>query len=52
MIDESQQNLQLWHRILKKARLAAPITKAQLRLAICGVSTAICSILSINDITL
>lgn len=34
MIDGSQQHIQLWHRILKKARLAAPITEAQLRLAL------------------
>lgn len=34
MIDGSQQNLQLWHRSLKKARLAAPITEVQLRLAL------------------
>lgn len=34
MMDASQQNLQQWHRILKKARLATPITEAQLRLAL------------------
>jgi len=34
MMDGSQQNIQLWHRVLKKARLATPITDAQLRLAL------------------
>lgn len=34
MMDGSQQSLQQWHRVLKKARLAAPITEAQLRLAL------------------
>lgn len=34
MMDSSQQNLQQWHRILKRARLATPITEAQLRLAL------------------
>lgn len=34
MMDGSQQNIQQWHRVLKKARLAAPITDAQLRLAL------------------
>ena len=34
MIEGSQQNMQHWHRILKKNRLAAPITDAQLRLAL------------------
>lgn len=34
MMDGSQQNVQQWYRILKKARLATPITEAQLRLAL------------------
>lgn len=34
MIEGSQQNLQHWYRILKKNRLAAPITDGQLRLAL------------------
>lgn len=34
MMDGSAQNLQYWYRVLKKARLAAPITDAQLRLTL------------------
>lgn len=34
IVDGSEQNLLYWHRILQKARLAAPITDAQLRLAL------------------
>ena len=34
IIDGSEQHLQSWHRILQKARLAAPITDAQVRLAL------------------
>ena len=33
IVDSSERNLQYWHRILQKARLAAPITDAQIRLA-------------------
>lgn len=33
IIDSSEQNLQYWHRLMQKARLAAPITDAQVRLA-------------------
>lgn len=33
IVDGSERNLQYWHRILQKARLAAPITDAQIRLA-------------------
>ncbi|MEO2939179.1 DUF1198 family protein [Escherichia coli] len=33
-LDGSEQNLLQWHRILQKARLAAPITDAQVRLAL------------------
>ena len=33
-VDGSEQNLLQWHRILQKARLAAPITDAQVRLAL------------------
>ncbi len=32
IVDGSEQNLLQWHRILQKARLAAPITDAQVRL--------------------
>lgn len=34
IVDGSEQNLQQWHRILQKARLAAPISDAQVRLAL------------------
>lgn len=34
MTDSSQNNLLQWHRTLKRARLAAPVTEAQLRLAL------------------
>ena len=34
IVDGSEQNLLQWHRILQKARLAAPITDAQVRLAL------------------
>lgn len=34
IVDGSEQNLHQWHRILQKARLAAPITDAQVRLAL------------------
>lgn len=34
IVDGSEQNLQYWHRLLQKARLAAPITDAQIRLAL------------------
>lgn len=34
ILDGSEQNLLQWHRILQKARLAAPITDAQVRLAL------------------
>lgn len=34
IVDGSEQNLQYWHRVLKKARLAAPLTDAQVRLAL------------------
>jgi len=34
VMDSSQQNMQAWFRILKKARLATPITDAQVRLAL------------------
>ncbi|WP_312952300.1 DUF1198 family protein [Superficieibacter sp.] len=33
VVDSSEQNLLRWHRLLQKARLAAPITDTQLRLA-------------------
>lgn len=36
IVDGSEQNLLQWHRILQKARLAAPITDAQVRLALGG----------------
>ena len=34
IVDGSEQNLLRWHRLLQKARLAAPITDAQVRLAL------------------
>ncbi|WET40716.1 DUF1198 domain-containing protein [Citrobacter enshiensis] len=34
IVDGSDQSLQQWHRLLQKARLAAPITDAQVRLAL------------------
>ena len=34
IVDGSEENLQTWHRMLRKARLAAPITDAQIRLAL------------------
>ncbi|HGY3718721.1 DUF1198 family protein [Citrobacter sp. Res13-Sevr-PEB04-36] len=34
IVDGSEQNLLQWHRLLQKARLAAPITDAQVRLAL------------------
>ncbi|MBV7406620.1 DUF1198 family protein [Enterobacter sp. ENT03] len=34
IVDASEQNLQYWHRLLKKARLAAPLTDAQVRQAL------------------
>ncbi|WP_286932615.1 DUF1198 domain-containing protein [Leclercia sp. UBA5958] len=34
IIDGSEQNLLSWHRLLRKARLAAPLTDAQVRLAL------------------
>lgn len=34
IMDGSQQNLQYWYDVLKKARLAMPITDTQLRLAL------------------
>ena len=34
IVDGSEQNMLQWHRILQKARLAAPITDAQVRLAL------------------
>ena len=34
MIDQFGKNLHAWHRMLRKARLAAPITDAQIRLAL------------------
>jgi len=33
IVDGSDENLQTWHRLLRKARLAAPITDAQIRVA-------------------
>ncbi|GAS56944.1 hypothetical protein NGUA37_00007 [Salmonella enterica] len=32
--DRGDQNLQRWYRLLQKARLAAPITDTQVRLAL------------------
>ncbi|NDO82318.1 hypothetical protein CJP72_16515 [Citrobacter sp. NCU1] len=34
IVDGNDQSLQQWHRLLQKARLAAPITDAQVRLAL------------------
>lgn len=34
MMDNSPQNLQQWYRVLKKTRLATPISDTQLRLAL------------------
>lgn len=34
IVDASEQNLFYWHRVLQKARLATPITDAQVRLAL------------------
>lgn len=34
IVDGSERNLQYWHRILQKTRLAVPITDAQIRLAL------------------
>ncbi|MGG2076296.1 DUF1198 family protein [Lelliottia nimipressuralis] len=34
IVDGSEENLHTWHRLLRKARLAAPITDAQIRLAL------------------
>lgn len=34
IVDGSEQNLNRWHRLLQKARLATPITDAQVRLAL------------------
>lgn len=34
IVDSSEQNLLYWHRLLQKTRLAAPITDAQVRLAL------------------
>lgn len=33
IVDGSESNMLYWHRLMQKARLAAPITDAQLRLA-------------------
>lgn len=33
LIDSSEQNLHYWHGVMQKARLATPLTDAQLRLA-------------------
>ncbi|WP_200551146.1 DUF1198 domain-containing protein [Kosakonia sp. LAM2021] len=33
IVDSSEQNLVYWHRLLQKARLATPVTDAQVRLA-------------------
>lgn len=33
IVDSSEQNMLRWHRLLQKARLAAPVTDAQIRLA-------------------
>ena len=33
IVDGSEQNLHYWYRLMQKARLAAPITDAQIRLA-------------------
>ena len=34
IVDGNEQNLLRWHRLLQKARLAAPITDAQVRQAL------------------
>lgn len=34
IVDSSEQNLLRWHRILQKGRLSAPLTDAQIRLAL------------------
>lgn len=34
IVDGSENNMQRWHRLMQKARLAAPITDAQVRLAL------------------
>ncbi len=34
IVDSGEQNFHYWHRLMQKARLAAPITDAQLRLAL------------------
>ena len=34
IVDSSEQNRQYWHRLMQKARLAAPLTDAQVRLAL------------------
>lgn len=34
IVDASEQNMLYWHRVLQKARLAAPTTDAQVRLAL------------------
>lgn len=34
IVNSSEQNMQQWHRLLGKARLSAPITDAQVRLAL------------------
>lgn len=44
IVDGGDQNLQRWHRLLQKARLAAPITDTQVRLALgfCAKWNPIC----------
>lgn len=34
IVDGSEQNLQYWYRLLRKARLAAPLTDSHIRLAL------------------
>lgn len=34
IVDGSEQNLQYWHRLLRKGRLSAPLTDSHVRLAI------------------
>jgi len=34
IVDSSENNLLSWYRLLRKARLAAPITDAQIRMAL------------------
>ena len=34
IVDGSEENLHTWHRLLRKARLASPITDAQIRLTL------------------